>query len=81
MAKKGGDLLLFVQREDVLNKKNNEDSFYYLGTCKIQDYRNGVSTTEDNKTANVVKFELLLKQPVREDIFTYLTSKPVESDQ
>ena len=76
---RGGHILLFVKREDVINGKNGDNSFYYLGTCSIQNYKNGVNGTT-TKT-NVVKFELLLKQPVREDIFTYLTSKPVESDQ
>lgn len=63
-------ILLFVQ-------KSSEDGFYYLGECKIIDYKDSLDTFLNKgieEKHNVVHFNFKLLNECRSDVYNYLTS-------
>jgi hypothetical protein len=73
----GGKLLLFIKKANFKNtSKNKEDSsFYFIGNCKI-DYSKGsapINTVMKDGKTKIVKMILNLDQPVKDDIYRYLT--------
>lgn len=60
---------LFVKRSD----SDDNSDFYYLGRVHVLDVEDDTDVDNNGKQYNVVKFKLGLKNPVRYDIYDYLT--------
>jgi superfamily II DNA or RNA helicase len=60
---------LFVQKQD----DNAENSFYYLGTLTIQDYKDTQKPSKSGELTDIVKIKFHLENDVPEDIYNYLT--------
>jgi hypothetical protein len=60
---------LFVKRSDTDDKAD----FYYLGKVHVTNVADDTDVDEKGKQYNVVKFKLGLENPVRRDIYEYLT--------
>ena len=86
----GYKTLLFVKRNDVINKgeleENNtkkeidkDGSFYFLGEASLFAEPTEEQIGKTKKT-DVVRFLLSLKTPVKDEIYDYLTQKPLVVD-
>lgn len=82
--------LLFVKRNDVINKSELEEnsgtkeidkdgSFYFLGEVGLLDNPREEQIGKTKKT-DVVRFLLSLKTPVKDEIYDYLIEKPLVVD-
>ena len=82
--------LLFVKRNDVINKSELEEnsgtkeidkdgSFYFLGEVGLLDNPREEQIGNTKKT-DVVRFLLSLKTPVKDEIYDYLIEKPLVVD-
>lgn len=68
-SKEGLKILLNVKREDGESKY-----FYYLGEVEVVDY-NQTTIISKGKELPIVNFKFKLKNPVRQDLYDYITSK------
>lgn len=63
---------LFVKKSTV------EKSFYYLGKCKVANYRESKKIDNNGKEQVITKFTMIMKTPVRDDVLKYLSSNVAE---
>ena len=65
----GLKVYLFVKKSD-----GEGTDFYYMGEAIPEDWKETVQKDDDGKSLPIVNFLLKLKNPVREDIYSYITS-------
>ena len=69
-AKENGyDILLFVKRDD-----GEKSIFYYIGQLDVDSFKE-TEILSNGEYLPIVNFTYKLKNPVRDDLFTYLTSE------